>query len=74
MPDGTIWALGQIQANGFTNGNWDMLVMQVDLNGNTQVVENIGSTIIDMPAGMVYSQANDKMNLFGNTNSISFKN
>lgn len=48
--------------------------MQLDRNGKTQVVENIGSTIIDMPGGMVYSEANDKMNVFGNTNSLSFKN
>jgi len=31
MPDGTIWALGQISANGFSNGNADLLIMSLDL-------------------------------------------
>jgi hypothetical protein len=74
LPDGTIWALGQIQANGFTNGNNDVLLMSLGVDGTTRFVQNMGASMSDLPAGMVYSQTNDKMNIFANTNSIFFMN
>jgi Beta-propeller repeat len=32
-PEGNIYALGQIQASGFTNGNTDFLIMSLTLGG-----------------------------------------
>ena len=74
MPDGTIWALGSISANGFSNGNTDVLIMSLTSQGETILVENMGGSIIDSPAGIVYSDVSDKLNVFANTNTISFKN
>jgi len=74
MPDGNIWALGLISANGFTNGNSDVLIMSLTQRGETRFVQNAGGTIVENPAGLVYSSISDRINIFANTNSISFKN
>jgi hypothetical protein len=74
LSDGTIWALGQISANGFSNGNSDLLIMSLGINGETKFVENMGGSIIENPAGIVYSSVTEKINVFANTNSMSFKN
>jgi len=34
----------------------------------------MGASIIENPAGLVYSTVSDKINVFANTNSIAFKN
>jgi hypothetical protein len=66
--------LGQISANGFTNGNNDLLLMSLTLSGDTRFVEYMGASIIENPGGILYNQKNDRINIFANTNSISFKN
>lgn len=47
MPDGTIWALGQVSANGISNGNIDLLIMSLTSKGETRFVENMGGSIIE---------------------------
>jgi hypothetical protein len=74
LQDGTIFALGQISANGFTNGNLDLLLMSLTIEGDTRFIENIGGSIADSPGGMIYSSTTQKATIFGNTNSLSFKN
>jgi hypothetical protein len=74
LQDGTIFALGQISANGFTNGNLDLLLMSLTIEGDTKFIENIGGSIVDSPGGMIYSSTTQKATIFGNTNSLSFKN
>lgn len=74
-PDGSIFALGQISANGFTNGNNDLLLMSLSVaSGQTRFVQNLGASIADNPGGIIYNSINEKVNIFGNTNSIAFKN
>jgi hypothetical protein len=72
--DGNIFALGQISANGITNGNNDLFIMSLTLTGETRFVENLGSSIMENPGGMIFNEKNNKINVFANTNSISFKN
>jgi hypothetical protein len=44
------------------------------MNGDQQLVEYLGSTIVDQPAAIVYDESSEKATLFVNTNSIAFEN
>ncbi len=55
--EGTIFVLGQISANGFTNGNADILIGALNWQfGDTKFVEYMGSNILETPGAMIYNQ------------------
>lgn len=55
--DGIIYMMGSISANGFTNGNSDILLAGLKLiGGDTVFVENLGSNIIETPGGLVWDR------------------
>lgn len=74
-PEGIVYILGQISANGFTNGNSDLLLAGLNLNsGDTSFVENLGSNIIETPGGIVWNTIQARLDVLANTNSVAFKN
>ena len=73
MPDGSLYLLGSIQANGFSNGNLDLFVMQLTLAGETKFVEYIGAGNIETPGDIVYNFLVEKAYVFGYTESSAFK-
>lgn len=71
----TVFAMGQISATGFTNGNSDILMMALAFtNGDTRWVENLGSTMTENPAGLVYSDKTEKLTCLATTNNIGYSN
>jgi hypothetical protein len=73
--DGNIFAMGQISASGFTNGNADILMFSLAMStGETRFVENLGSSMTENPGGLVYSEKTDKLTGFASTNQISYNN
>jgi hypothetical protein len=48
--------------------------MSLSSNGDTLYVSNMGASIAENPAGIIYSTVTDKLHLFLNTNSIAYKN
>eukprot|EP00347_Sterkiella_histriomuscorum_P002714 403367090 len=74
LTDGSFFLMGQISANGFTNGNNDVLVASMTKDGKTNFVEYMGSTISETPGDIVYNSVSKQVNAFINSNSVSFKN
>lgn len=66
--EGNIFAMGQISATGFTNGNSDILMLSLAMTGETRFVENLGSSMTENPGGLVYSEKTEKITCFATTN------
>lgn len=47
--------MGQISANGYTNGNSDILLAGMTKDGTTNFVEYMGGSIIETVGGIVYN-------------------
>jgi len=47
--------MGNIMANGFTNGNWDILMMGLTYDGTVFYTEYMGNTISETPGAMVWN-------------------
>lgn len=74
LSDGSLYLMGSISANGYTNGNSDILLASMSKDGTTKFVEYMGSTIIETPGDIIYNTVGKEVNAFISTNSISFKN
>ena len=74
LKDGSVFALGQIKANGYTNGDTDMLLMKLDINGNTLAVEYLGGTSGEQGEALVWNGVAGKVAVFASTKSTSYKN
>jgi len=72
MPDGSLYLLGQIQANGFTNGGTDLLIAQLSLSGDQVLLEYLGSSMNEEPVSLVFS--GQRATVLANTNSVGLKN
>lgn len=57
LSDGSVFSIGQISANGFTNGNSDILITGLTKDGTTKYVEYMGATIIETAGDIVYNTA-----------------
>jgi hypothetical protein len=74
LPDGGVLLIGQISANGYTNGNNDILMAQLDKDGKTKYVEYMGGTIIEQPGDIIYNTVSKEVNVFLNSNTVAFSN
>lgn len=54
--DGSVWLMGQISANSYTNGNNDILIASLTKDGKTNIVEYMGSTISETPGDLVWNE------------------
>jgi hypothetical protein len=68
-----VQVLGTISANGFSNGNNDILMMNLNSKGETQFVENMGASISETPGAIVWNKVTSTFTALINTNSITFK-
>ena len=74
LADGSVYLMGQISANGFSNGNSDILIAGLTKDGVTKYVEYMGGTIIETPGDIIYNTVGKQLNAFVNSNSISYSN
>ena len=70
--DGTIFALGSIQAIGFTHGALDVLVFSVSNGGISNWVDVIGDAINDYGADIVYDSVASRYVIVGQTSSTAY--
>jgi hypothetical protein len=73
MPTGNIWAIGNIRDVALIKGEIDLLVTQLDLNGNTLTIETIGSTVEDQPGATVYLASSNSLLVLGMSKSLIYK-
>ena len=66
-PTGDIFMIGSINSVDYSHGLDDILMVGLTITGKTIFIENVGGSLNDNPAGLVYNLITDKVNVFGNT-------
>jgi hypothetical protein len=73
MPSGNIWAIGTIRDVALVKGDVDLLVTQLDKDGNTVTVETVGSTVEDSPGASMWLTSSNKLFVLGMSKSLTYQ-